>query len=94
MEEYLISALEQADLSVIEAFKVIDCENKKWDAETVYVNTDKSLDIGLFQLNSKWHPYISIMDKFDWKKNIDYAIQLRLKDGSYRQWTCGKNLGL
>lgn len=70
------------------AMKAIDCAKGEsglnvWATNT---NTDKfkSIDRGVFQINSHWHP--EFKDYFNYKKNIDYAYKIYLDRKGFDAW--------
>lgn len=70
------------------------CENGTWDPERINQNTDRtrSLDVGIMQINLYWHPDVTLSEMIDYKKNIDYGLNMFLKQG-FDPWTCGHKLG-
>jgi hypothetical protein len=51
-------------------------------------NTDshRSIDRGLFQINSYWHPEVSVECAFDMKCNIKEAYRISKGGTDWRQW--------
>lgn len=56
--------------------------------DAVGVNTNRTIDRGVFQINSI-HKDISNKDAFDWKKNTDYAIKMMKRQG-FNPWVAYK----
>jgi len=57
-------------------------------ADALGVNTNKSVDRGVMQINSV-HKRLSNKDAFDYEKNIRFAYQLRKEQGNWMAWsTC------
>lgn len=69
--------------------KIIKCESG-WNPDAHHVNTNGSVDRGLFQINSI-HKTISNQDSYDFKKNIDFGIKLFKRQG-YTPWVCNKKI--
>ena len=91
MKEWVLNAVKEANLDPYEAYVIINCESK-WKSDAVNLkNRNGSWDAGLWMVNSI-HKDISNADKFDYKKATQWAIQKRLKDGSWKAWTCSKQL--
>ncbi len=63
----------------------------KWDAQNY--NADGSVDIGVFQVNSKWQK-ISVKWLYNWRINVLIAKQLYDESGSFKLWSCGKYYGI
>jgi hypothetical protein len=70
------------------------CENGKWNPEAININTDKhrSMDVGIMMVNLYWHPDVTLTEMIDYKKNIDYGLQMFLDQG-FEPWTCAHKLG-
>lgn len=62
----------------------------RWDA--VGYNTDRyhSMDRGVFQINSHWHPDVSANQAFDYIFNIQYAYTMRISQGNWSAWKTAK----
>lgn len=68
--------------------------NLEWDAQNYNDDPQKSVDIGIFQINEYWHK-INRKWLFNWKINIEIAHQLYKENGdSFKLWTAGKCLGI
>jgi hypothetical protein len=76
-------------------FELLDCENKQLNPKAKYYNSDsiKSVDRGIFQINSYWHREVSDQCAYDWKCNTNEAFRI-LKQRGFKEWTCGKILSL
>ena len=70
------------------------CENGKWKPDAINVNNDKvkSMDVGIMMINLYWHPDVTLADMIDYKKNIDYGLNMFLKQG-FEPWSCAHKLG-
>ena len=72
--------------------KIFQCESK-FNPEATGTNIHKdgsvSIDRGVAQINNRFHKKLNNADAYDFKKNIDYAIQLYKKSGA-NQWSCYK----
>ena len=65
----------------------------RFNPEALGVNNNKTVDIGLLQINSI-HKDISLSERLDPYKSIDWAIKKRLHDGNYSAWVAAKALGI
>ena len=70
------------------------CENGKWKPDAININNDKvkSMDVGIMMINLYWHPDVTLADMIDYKKNIDYGLNMFLKQG-FEPWSCAHKLG-
>lgn len=59
----------------------------KWDAQNY--NVDGSMDVGVFQINSKWQK-TQVKFLYNWRVNILIAKQLFDESDSFKLWSCGK----
>ena len=84
---YVLNEFYKAGLSVDKADKIIACESK-WDINAIHINSDKSYDSGLFQINSI-HKDISLQDRIDYITATKWAINKVKKDG-WGCWVCNK----
>jgi len=53
-------------------------------------NSNGTYDIGVFQINDVHNAKISRADRFDFVKNIDYAWELKIRQG-FNPWSVCKN---
>ncbi len=64
----------------------------KWDAQNY--NSDGSVDIGVFQINTYWQQ-VQAKWLYNWKVNVQIAHQLfEENENSFKLWTCGKVYGI
>lgn len=63
----------------------------KWDAQNY--NADGSIDIGVFQINSKWQK-VQVKFLYNWRINVLIAKQLYDESGSFKLWSCGRYYGI
>ena len=90
MQEYVLNEVEKAGLNKYEAYIIINCESR-WDSNRFNVNSNKTIDLGLWQINTI-HKNISNIDKMDYKKATAWSIEKRIKDGNWKAWVCSKQL--
>ncbi len=90
MKEWVLKQVADAGLDPAEAEVIITCESR-WNPDAMGVNNNRSVDLGLWQINSI-HKDISNADKLDYKKATEWAIDKRLKDGSWRAWYCSRKI--
>lgn len=79
-------------------FRIVnECENKSWDPNATNVNKHKdgstSIDRGIFMINDRYHKKLTNEKAFDFKANIDYAIDLYKRSG-INQWACARILNI
>lgn len=73
-----------------DAFNVLYCENRGLNPNAVNHNRNGSRDLGIFQLNDKYH---GGEENFDWKLNIDKAYKIFKSHGKkWTAWTCSKRV--
>ncbi len=65
------------------------CENKGWNPQAVNHNKNGSRDLGIFQLNDRYH---GGEENFDWKTNIDKAYKIFSRQG-WTPWSCAWVIG-
>ena len=53
-------------------------------------NTDKSIDRGLYQINSKWHPEVTADQAFDAEFSIRFFCKA-FKNGNLSWWNASKS---
>lgn len=90
MKKWVLNRVQEAGLDPHTVNIIINCESK-WNPDAMGVNTNKSVDLGLWQINSI-HKDISNADKLDYKKATEWAIDKRLKDGNWNAWYCARRL--
>ena len=91
MEEWVTQEIKKAGLSSQEAWAIIQCESR-WDPYAINVNTNKTTDLGLWQINAIHK--LSRECQFDYKCATKWAIDKRLNDGNWSAWVCAKKLGI
>ncbi|KKQ26897.1 MAG: hypothetical protein US42_C0019G0007 [Candidatus Magasanikbacteria bacterium GW2011_GWC2_37_14] len=89
-KEWVLARVAEAGLNPAEAEAIITCESR-WNPDAMGVNNNRSVDLGLWQINSI-HKDISNADKLDYQKATDWAISKRLKDGHWKAWHCSRKL--
>ena len=92
VKDYVLNAVKEAGLDPYEAYVIINCESR-WNSDVVVREPNKTTSLGLWQINTI-HKNISNADKLDYKKATDWAIAKRLKDKSWKAWTCSNKLQL
>lgn len=90
MKAWVLGEIAKAGLNTKEAEIIITCESR-WKPDAIGVNKNGSYDVGLWQINSI-HKNISNAGKMDYKEATKWAIEKRLKDGSWRAWSCSRKL--
>jgi hypothetical protein len=75
-------------------------ENRTLDPSVINYNWTKtpgvysSIDRGYWQFNDKYHPEVSDWCAKDVKCSTDRAYEMFKHDGSFKQWSAGKCLGI
>lgn len=90
MKKWVLARVAEAGLDTKIVETIINCESR-WNPDAMGVNTNKSVDLGLWQINSI-HKDISNADKLDYKKATEWAINKRMKDGNWNAWYCARRL--
>ena len=92
IKQVVMAMVSQAGLDPFEAYAIIQCESG-WNPEAYNINTNRTADFGLWEINSI-HKNISTVDKFDPVKSTEWAINKRLHDKNWSAWVCANNLGI
>lgn len=90
MKLWVLNEIKKAGLNIKEAEIIINCESR-WKPDAIGVNKNGSYDVGLWQINSI-HKNITNAGKMDYKEATKWAIDKRLRDGSWRAWSCARKL--
>ncbi len=90
MKLWVLNEVKKAGLNIKEAEIIINCESR-WQPDAIGVNKNGSYDVGLWQINSI-HKNMTNAEKMDYKTATKWAIDKRLKDGSWRAWSCSRKL--
>jgi len=88
IKEYVLGEFTKAGLNTKTAEAIIDCESK-WNTQAININTNKTLDAGLWQINSI-HKDISLQDKLNYKLATKWAINKIKRDGGFNAWSCSR----
>jgi hypothetical protein len=84
---WVLDEVLKAGLNQKEALCLIDNESS-WDAEGTLINKDgKSVDRGLWAINSYWHYEVSNDCAYDVECSTKESIRIRKADGNWNQWT-------
>lgn len=71
---------------------ILTCENKRLDPRVIHRNKNGSVDVGIFQVNTRDTREMERLK--DWKYNVDRAVEkYRKKGNTFYFWTCGKVVG-
>ncbi len=92
MEAWVMKTVKNAGLNEHKVWTLIFLESS-WNPEAMLVNKDKSVDLGLFQINTKYHPEVSKACSLDYKCQTFAAIEIIKKRG-FKEWVAAKNIGL
>ncbi len=93
IKEYVLNEVKRAGLNPYEAERIIHCEST-WNPEAKNINRNGSNDLGLWQINSIHRKNISDAERLDYKASTKWAIEKRLRDGSWSAWVCAKKLAI
>lgn len=88
---YVLNEAKKLGLSTVEVDIIVNCESKWNDKAFNDKNSNGSTDSGLWQINSI-HKSISDADKMDYKAATKWALEKRLRDGSWSAWSCSRKL--
>lgn len=82
------------DYTISDFIKIARCESGfNLDPNAININNDKhkSMDVGIFQINTYWHrDRVTVKEMLDPVKNIDFAYQL-LSEQGFNPWNSSKN---
>ena len=85
MKEWVKIEVEKAGLDWNEVYCLIQHESG-WNDYAYGFNTNKSSDLGLWQINSIHKGTISVEDRFNYKTATKWSIEKRLRDGNWSAW--------
>ena len=91
IQEKIWEMLDEYGLSLDEKIKfvnVISCESR-WNEYAINKNKDGSFDLGLFQVNEKYHPQYGRECLMDLECNLKAAMEIYKKSG-FGAWVCSK----
>jgi 2-hydroxychromene-2-carboxylate isomerase len=84
-KEYVLNEVRKAGLSPEEADCIITHESG-WRKDAWNANSNDTVDLGLWQINSVHFKKISPADTFDVVKATRFAIEKRLHDRNWNAW--------
>lgn len=70
------------------AVKVAECESNL-NPQAININAPDSIDRGLYQINSKWHPHITDEQAFDPQFSTNFFCEA-VKAGNLKWWDASK----
>lgn len=76
------------DEDIMKMIRIAYCESR-YNEYAINVNRDGSFDLGVFQINEKWHPTITRDCLFNSECNINEAFSILNKSG-FKAWACNK----
>ena len=91
IEEYIIYAASKEKIPVGEALAIAQCESSLNRFAKNQSSKEKSL--GIFQINLLYHP-LTEKEAYNPFININYAMDLYLKEGWTPWFSCGKKHGI
>jgi len=86
MKDWVLNEVAKAGFNVELADKIIDCEST-WSASAIGDNGDSR---GLWQIHRPSHKEVSEECALDYKCATYWAVQKRIKDGSWNAWSCAR----
>jgi len=94
-EVYMADALKQAGLNVSESFTVVWSESRG-DKNAYHINTNNSVDIGIWEINSVHldSGSITLECMTSLECSTDWSIAKRLHDGNWSAWYGARKLGI
>lgn len=75
------------------AFVTLLFGESRFNPEALGVNKNGTVDLGLCQINTI-HKDISLKDRLDPYKCIDWSIKKRLRDGNWSAWVAARKFGI
>lgn len=91
MESWIMNEIKKAGLNEKEAWAIIQCESR-FNPDAMNINTNKTYDAGIWQINSIHK--LKISEALDYKKATKWAIEKRLHDGNWQAWVCSRLINL
>jgi soluble lytic murein transglycosylase-like protein len=91
VQDYAWEQARKAKLDRATFISMIFAESR-FNSSALNVNSNRTVDLGLLQINSIHKGTISLVDMLDPYKAIDWAIKKRLKDGNYSAWVAAQKL--
>jgi len=97
-KEYVFKEVEKElgfDEAVFAVSMIGGCENKGWRTDIVIIESNGTVSLGLWQINTIHNnpdstTYISNADKLDLEKSTAWAINKRIVDGDWSAWSCSR----
>ena len=88
--EWVLNEVEKAGIDKYKVYNLITCESE-WETQAHYVNYDehRSVDRGLWMLNSYWHSEVSPICAYEYQCATREAIRI-IQERGFGEWTCGK----
>lgn len=96
MIEYVLMETRRAGMDSDKVALLISCESG-WREDAMLINKGGSLgvDLGLWQINTKFHPEVSKSCSLDYKCATLAAIKIWNDSGkSFKEWSCAKKLNM
>ena len=87
IEEYIHYVAGKEGVSVSKVLSIARCESG-FKMGAIH-STDKEYSVGVFQINLKAHPYITLEQALNPFFNISWAID-RMREGLWNWWTCAR----
>jgi len=88
-QDWVLNEVEKAGIDKYKVYNLITCESN-WETQAHYVNNDrhKSVDRGLWQINSYWHSEVSPICAYEYQCATFEAIRI-IQERGFEEWTCG-----
>lgn len=96
IKDYVLEEVKKVGIDEYKVWALLTmCENRSWNKEATLINRggELGIDRGLWQINSKFHPEVSNSCAYDYRCSTKEAIRI-IKERGFKEWTCGKKLGL
>lgn len=90
LKETVLGMIRDAGIDPYKAYAIVDCESR-WNPEASHQNKDqnKTLDRGLWMINSYWHKEVSNSCAYDAICSTKQAIRIYKESGNnFSQWMC------
>jgi hypothetical protein len=73
------------------ALAIVRCESN-FNTNAINLNSGHSLDRGIWQINHKYQPQVSMSCAFDPKCSTDEAYKIYLKNHGFGAWVCNEKI--
>jgi len=83
--------LGKSNEEILTMIRIAKCESGL-RPDAINLNSNKTADLGVLQINDVHNKRISRADRLDFKKNIDFGWKLQTEQGGFQAWVCYKKI--